>query len=45
MMHRNGKFIRNSFLPADSTVSIKLEEPRRMWVADLRLVLYCVLFL
>ena len=29
IIHRNGKFFINSFIPGDSTVSIKLDEPRK----------------
>ena len=32
IIHRNGKFFTNSFIPGDSTVSIKLEEPAKMSV-------------
>ena len=30
IIHRNGKFFSNSFIPGDSTVSIKLDEPPKM---------------
>jgi len=30
IVFRNGKFIRNSFIPGDSTVSIKLDEPKKI---------------
>jgi len=33
IVFRNGKFIRNSFIPGDSTVSIKLDEPKKMSVS------------
>ena len=32
IIHRNGKFFTHSFIPGDSTVSIKLEEPAKMSV-------------
>ena len=32
IIFRNGKFIRNSFIPGDSTISIKLDEPKKMCV-------------
>ena len=32
IVHRNGKFFSNAFIPGDSTVSIKLTDPRNMWV-------------
>lgn len=29
IIYRNGKFIRNSYIPGDSTISIKLDEPKK----------------